>query len=97
MFEVDLQWYVRQMSERSFSAGLDGPELIAVALILLCITVPWVRIFRKAGYNPGVGILMLIPPINIFLFLLFAYHEWPIERERIRVRRTRGARAGESA
>ncbi len=83
MSEVIMQSYIKQIRSLLLSAGLDGPELIAIALILLCITVPWVRIFRKAGYNPGVGILMLIPPINIFLFLLFAYHEWPIERERI--------------
>ncbi len=84
MFEVDLQRYVRQCQSVLSSAGLGVPELIAVTLILLCITAPWVRIFRKAGYNPGMGILMFIPPVNIFLFLLFAYHEWPIERERIR-------------
>ncbi len=64
------------------SLGLTLPEAIALAVVLFCMTVPWFRIFRRAGYSPAAGLLMFLPPINIFMFLLFAYQEWPVERNR---------------
>jgi hypothetical protein len=82
MSELGLQQIYRSFDRFLVSTGLSVPETAAVFLILLCITVPWIRIFRKAGYSRAAGLLMFVPPINIFMFLLFAYHDWPIERER---------------
>ena len=64
------------------SLGLGFPGVGAIVVILVvCLSIPWIRIFKRAGYSPGLGLLMFIPLLNIFLFLVFAYHEWPIERE----------------
>ncbi len=64
------------------SLGLGSAGIWILFIILFAaLNLPWIRIFRKAGFSPGNGLLMCIPFINIFVFLVFAFHEWPIERE----------------
>ncbi len=64
------------------SAGLSSPEFIVLVIVLAaCTCLPWMRIFSRAGYNPALGLLMFIPIVNFFLFLLFAFHKWPIEAD----------------
>jgi len=82
MSELSVQQVQRLIERFLISTGLSPAETAAIFLILLCVTLPWFRIFKKAGYSGAAGFLMFIPPINIFMFLLFAYHEWPIERDR---------------
>jgi len=45
--------------------------LVSVALFCL--------IFRKAGYSWALGLLMLVPLVNIVMFVLLALGRWPIE------------------
>ncbi len=64
------------------SAGFSSFEFIALlAIVVAFMCLPWIRIFGRAGYNPALGILMFIPVVNVFLFLMFAFHKWPIEKE----------------
>ncbi len=55
-------------------------SLVALASIVLGIIVQW-RIASKAGYNGALSLLMLVPFVNIVVLLVFAFSEWPIERE----------------
>jgi len=57
---------------------LLGSLFVAVIWIIL-----WTVIFKKAGHTASLllGILMAIPLANIFMFLVFALGQWPIERE----------------
>jgi len=41
----------------------------------------WAAIFKKAGYSLAMGLLMLIPVVNLFTFIYFACAEWPIHRK----------------
>ncbi len=62
------------------SQGLEFAEVASIlAGLTLCLTLPWIRIFKRVGHSPLLGVLMFVPLVNIFIFLLFAYHEWPIE------------------
>ncbi len=64
------------------SAGISSVELIALAILIVAfLCLPWIRIFGRVGYNPALGILMVIPVVNVFLFLMFAFHKWPIEKD----------------
>ena len=64
------------------SLGLGFPELSTILIIfVICIGIPWINVFRKAGYSPLKGWLMLIPLVNVFVFFSFAFGEWPIERD----------------
>ena len=38
-------------------------------------------IFRKAGYPSALGLLMLVPVVNIVAIVAFALLDWPIQRE----------------
>jgi hypothetical protein len=64
------------------SYGLGFPEVSIIMFILgVCVSIPWINIFRRAGYAASQGYLMLIPIVNIFVFFKFAFSVWPIERE----------------
>ena len=60
---------------------LAGPELLVVSLIVLaCISgVAWpaARICRRAGFSPWLGVLALIPLVNLVLLWFIALAPWP--------------------
>lgn len=51
-----------------------------IGVVALAIAVWW-RIFSKAGFSGVLGLLMLVPLVNLFMILFLAFSEWPIERE----------------
>ncbi len=38
----------------------------------------WWRIFKKAGYGGALGILCLVPIVNIIMLAILAFKDWPI-------------------
>lgn len=56
-------------------------------MLLLLLVLPFWRIFRKAGFNGALSLLIFIPGVNLLLLLFLAFTEWPVERE---LRRLRG-------
>lgn len=60
-----------------------GVVLVPVALFVL----GWSRIFAKAGWPGATAFLMLVPLVNIVLFFVFAFGDWPVLRQ---VRSLRG-------
>jgi len=60
-------------------------EVVAVAAAVgIFITgvyfVAWWKIFSKAGYSGARSLLLIFPLVNLIVFLLFAFSEWPIQR-----------------
>ncbi len=63
-------------------SGLGISELV---LILACIflfalvflLIPYIRIFGKAGFSPALGILMVVPLVNLVMLYYLAFAEWP--------------------
>lgn len=53
-----------------------------IFLIVLVHTVCLFRIWKKAGFWGGWGLLMLIPPFTFALPLVLATIDWPLERRR---------------
>ncbi|HWT04946.1 MAG TPA: hypothetical protein VN224_04245 [Xanthomonadales bacterium] len=51
--------------------------LAALAFSVLCNYM----IAKKAGYNPWLSLLMLVPVANIIVFLIFVFSEWPVTAE----------------
>lgn len=54
--------------------------LLYIAFVALLV-VAWGRILGKAGYNPWLCLLALIPFVNIVMFLVFAFSTWPRDRQ----------------
>ncbi len=54
--------------------------LFSIALTVLII-VAYYFIAQRAGYNPWLSLLALVPGVNLILIFVFAFSEWPIQRE----------------
>ena len=52
--------------------------LVFIVAFIVLIAIIWWQIFKKAGYHPALGLLMLIPPLNIIMFFILAFGRWPI-------------------
>ena len=58
-------------------------EFLVIVLALFGLVLPVVlfgAIFRKAGYSFWLGLVMLVPVVNLVWLVIFATAEWPIER-----------------
>src|SRR6266566_10056163 len=54
--------------------------IFSLIAIIFAVVIYW-RIFSKAGYSGALGILMLIPIVNIVVLCILAFGEWPIYKE----------------
>jgi hypothetical protein len=56
----------------------DGLVLANLFMALVSVAL-FGLIFHKAGYSWALGLLMLVPLVNIVMFVLLALGRWPIE------------------
>src|SRR3989440_5974353 len=54
--------------------------IFSLVAIIFAVVIYW-RIFSKAGYSGALGILMLIPIVNIIMLCILAFGQWPIYKE----------------
>ncbi len=63
---------------------LGGPEFVIVGVFLLVAVfvnvIPFWFITKKTGHHPALGILSLIPLVNIVFFYFLAFADWPALR-----------------
>ena len=74
------------------AVAMGGASLVILVISLIPIAVLiwfFCRIFRKAGYQAALGLLMLIPVVNIIMLMILAFVDWPIY-ERFRAMREGG-------
>jgi hypothetical protein len=55
--------------------------LVFYAAILGLIVALYWKIATKAGYPGWYALLMFLPCVNLVAIIMFAFQEWPIERE----------------
>jgi hypothetical protein len=55
--------------------------LFIYLMIAVLFVVVYCKIYSKAGYPWAMGLLMLIPIVNIVMMLILAFSEWPIQRQ----------------
>jgi hypothetical protein len=58
---------------------------VVVVVLVLFVGLCWWRIAGKAGFNPWLGLLMLVPVLNLAFLGWLAFAEWPLERRASRV------------
>jgi len=64
-----------------FAEALAVAGAVGLAVGILGATVfviSWIFICSKAGYSKWLGLLMLVPLVNVIFFLYFAFSRWPI-------------------
>jgi uncharacterized membrane protein YhaH (DUF805 family) len=49
--------------------------ILAVKLLICC------KIFANAGYSWALGLLVLIPIVNIIMAFYLAFADWPVNKE----------------
>lgn len=62
--------------------------IIILAVLAFFIWCYW-KIAAKAGYNPALSLLMLVPLGNLIFLAIFAFGKWPIE-DRLAALESRG-------
>lgn len=68
-----------------------GPiaEMVILALFvitLIVLAIAFYKLFQKAGLNGALGLLMLVPVVNLGVALYLAFAEWPVIAELARVK-----------
>jgi hypothetical protein len=68
------------------STGTLGGVGLAVVIIVglafwLVFVIAYIKIITRAGYSGWWVLIVLVPIANIVMLLIFAYKEWPIQRE----------------
>lgn len=51
--------------------------IFMIALLVLT-GICWYRIAAKAGFNPWLGLLMVVPVVNLGFLVWFAFTDWPV-------------------
>ena len=62
----------------------DPQVLIALGvnlLMLLAFLAAYITIIRRAGYSGWWILSGLVPVVNLVMFFVFAFREWPVQRE----------------
>jgi hypothetical protein len=58
-----------------------GPMEILLLLIGALVVVPFWKICAKVGFSPWLGLLVVIPIVNIIFFYYLAFSKWPLHRQ----------------
>ena len=72
---------MNEIMQLAFLQNLHFSEILILALIALLWVVPFWMIFKKAGYHPALGLLILIPFLNVILVYFLAFAPWPIHKK----------------
>lgn len=68
--------------DENAALGLLGAGMVVYFLICLVITIvmviAWWKIVSKAGYSGAWSLVMFVPLLNIIMFLVFAFSQWPV-------------------
>jgi energy-coupling factor transporter transmembrane protein EcfT len=66
-------------------SGISTTAIVIGALFAVAIWVvfliAYVKIISRAGYSGWWVLVMFVPILNIVMLLIFAFKEWPIQRE----------------
>jgi hypothetical protein len=61
--------------------GLLQPSYLLILIVFSLIpAVASCKIVSKTGYSGWLGLLILVPLVNLVFMLILAFTEWPIER-----------------
>jgi len=63
------------------NAGLSAGSILLFLVIFALAALFYWRVAAKAGYPGWYGLGAFVPLLNLLLMVLFAFSEWPIERE----------------
>lgn len=63
-----------------FLPAIGPTELMIVAMTAACLVWPAWRICTKAGFPGALGLLAVVPGLNLVLLFVLAFVDWPALR-----------------
>lgn len=81
-------------SSTSNATAVLSALIVLWAVLLIVYVWAYVRIIRRAGYSGWWILIALVPLVNVVMFLVFAFKEWPIQRELAMLRMQLAGRGG---
>jgi len=73
---------ITESMQKNLAPAMHDPLWQGVAgVTALMFVLASLRLCSKAGYHSLFGLLLLVPVVNLFVFLFVAFSRWPIERE----------------
>jgi hypothetical protein len=73
---------VAALGEIPLMPALGPAELIVLLLLTVLLVWPMWRICTKAGFPGPLGLMAVIPVLNLVLLFFLAFAEWPALREK---------------
>jgi hypothetical protein len=86
--------FLAQSSSSSDASGAATAAIAAFGLVYAIFILVMVAFYvfiaymivKRAGYNPWLSLLILVPLANFIMLLIFAFSEWPVQRENAALR-----------
>jgi len=69
------------MDVLSAATRAGGGALVFELIFVVVAIVAAVKILPKAGYSPWYALLLLIPLVGFVMILVFAFADWPVDKE----------------
>ena len=54
-----------------------GAHWLTMLLVAVVIVLPFWKIFAKAGFSGWLGLLMIVPLVNLIALYVLAFSDWP--------------------
>lgn len=74
--------YGRQFMVANLIGPVAGGFGVIYLVVLVLMAVAWVKILTKAGYSGWWVLIAVVPLVNIIMFLVFAFSDWPALQQR---------------
>jgi hypothetical protein len=72
---------MRLMASTTTGAGVGAGIVVVIYIVVVAVfIVATVRILQKAGYSGWWALITIVPLVNVIMFLVFAFSDWPALR-----------------
>lgn len=62
--------------------GMHTGGVIWMLLMAVVMVIPFWRLSSRLGYPGALGLLVLVPLVNLAFFYFLAFANWPIDKDR---------------
>ena len=69
------------MVENMFGNTMWAGHWLWMLVIAIAVVIPAWRICQRTGFPGWMGVLILIPIVNLALLYFIAFADWPVERD----------------
>lgn len=69
------------MNENMFGHTMWAGHWLWMLAIAIALVIPTWRICQRTGYPGWIGILILVPMVNLILLYFIAFSDWPTDKK----------------